>query len=78
MKIESPLGVDFTEVKYRIKLATQRYIDFIKNTKTERDTFNEFLADANARANNKPKERVLRRIKHDEEQHIDENNIQES
>ena len=70
LKIGSPLGVDFTEVKYRIKLATQRYIEFIKNAKTERDTFNESLANANARANNKPKERILRKIKHDEEERI--------
>ena len=75
LKVESPLMIDFTEVKRHLKNACKKYFEFIKHAKSERDQFIESLAEANVRANNKPKEKVLRRIKHDEEQRIDNHKL---
>ena len=70
LHIDHPFSIDIIEIKYRIKMATARYNDYVANARTERDNFLDSLAEANARANNKPKEKVLKRIKHDEEQRI--------
>ena len=69
MKIPSHVSIDFIEAKFQLKRARQRYAAFIKHARAERDTFIDSLAEANAKYENKPKLKVLRRIKHEEEQH---------
>ena len=70
LNVPSPMSIDFIEAKHQLKQARIRYSAFIRSARTERDAFIESLAEANATYNNKPKEKILRRIKHDEEQRI--------
>ena len=70
LNVPSPLSIDFIEAKHRLKKTRINYSAFIRTARTERDSFIESLAEANALHNNKPKEKILRRIKYDEEQHI--------
>ena len=50
LKIHSPMSIDSMEAKYQLKQAKQRYYEYVRNSKTERESFIDALAEANARA----------------------------